>query len=100
MHTHIKGRFRNAIFGTGLHPESATVAVLVMLLFLLFLLLFIALAVQPARAQSYDVFHNFSGEDGVFPTAQQDFTGGPAAGAFPSDGVTLAPNGKICGSRA
>ena len=68
MHTHTRGRFRNVFFGTGLHPESASLAILVLILFLLFVLLFMAFTAQPAWGQTFKVLYTFAGhQDGWIP---------------------------------
>ena len=70
MHTHIKGRFRNVLFDSSLHPGSAAVAILVMLLFLLFLLLFMTFTARSVQGQTFKVIYNFTGgADGEHPYA-------------------------------
>ncbi len=70
MHTHTKGRFRNVLFGSSLHPENAALAILVMLLFLFFLLLFTTFTAQPVQGQTFQVLYTFAGhQDGWVPYA-------------------------------
>ena len=67
---HSEGRAHTSLFGASLHPESATLAILVLLLFLIFVLLFMFLTAQPAQAQTLNVLYNFSlGEGPSFPWA-------------------------------
>src|SRR5271157_217042 len=63
---HTKGRFRNVLFDSSLHPGSAALAILVMLLFLLFILLFMTFAAQPVQGQTSAFAQN-----PVPPTARQ-----------------------------
>ena len=63
---HTKGRFRNVLFDSSLHPGSAALAILVMLLFLIFLLLFMTFAAQPVQGQS-----SARAQNPVPPTARQ-----------------------------
>ncbi len=63
---HTKGRFRNLLFDSNLHPGSAALAILVMLLFLLFILLFMTFAAQPVQGQTSAFAQN-----PVPPTARQ-----------------------------
>ena len=63
---HTKGRFRNVLFDSSLHPGSAALAILVMLLFLIFLLLFMTFTAQPVQGQS-----SASAQNTVPPTARQ-----------------------------
>jgi len=82
---HTKGRFRNVLFDSSLHPGSAALAILVMLLFLIFLLLFMTFTAQPVQGQTFKALYNF--------------TGG-ADGAFPFAGLTMDRAGNLYGTTA
>ncbi len=67
---HSKQHFPNVIFGEGLRPQGAALAIMLMLLFLLFVLVFMTLIAQPVQAQTFTVLHNFTGGvDGANPNA-------------------------------
>ncbi len=80
---HTKARFPQVIFGQGLRPESATLAILFLLLFLMLVLFFMIFTAQPAQAQTYTVLHNF--------------TGG-ADGGYPYAGLTMDAQGNLYGT--
>ena len=80
---HSKQHFPNVIFGEGLRPQGAALAIMLLLLFLTFVLLFMTLAAQPAQAQTFTVMHNFTGA---------------LDGGSPQDGLTIDAAGNFYGT--
>jgi hypothetical protein len=96
---HTKGRFRNVLFDSSLHPGSGALAILVMLLFLLFLLIFMTFTAQPAQGQTFKVLYNFnSGQAGGVPGSLVIDKAGNLYGTTLDGGVGSDCGGVPCGT--